>query len=523
MQRHVPSGPVTGTQPLYISTIVLNWNRATLLQQTLRSYADTVSGPAEIFVVDNGSVDESRQVIDEARSYLPRLVAVLLDENVGGEAVNRCLDKASGELVHVSENDLVYLPGWTDHVREAFSIFPDLGQLSLFGASSLDDHPRWGTRPSRLRFAQGKILYQARENVTTSCVIRASLISHHDIRIHNIAPPEPGGFKFPDDGRLSRDVKEAGFWCAWSDRYYARNIGHELAEFDRDPDYYEQNYASKPWIGVEEWRHRVSEARNRPQVRRRSVVFPDAAEIQPERTTSPVGNKPPQLWSMFDGYSAEVEVLDFLYTLVRLTKPQRILETGTWLGRSAIAIASALRDNGIGHLFTIELNGEAAAAAARNIDGEGLTTFVTLHVANSLVIELSETYELALFDSDIPLRREEFIRFYGRLEPGAIALFHDTADHFVGSAEGVIDLMTMGMLEGIFLPTPRGIFIGRVVKPCRPQQGRVLRWLPYGFPALRWIQRKYLGWLVARWGKLSSPGSRELVRGFPRDAPTNGV
>ena len=215
----------------------------------------------------------------------------------------------------------------------------------------------------------------------------------------------------------------------------------------------------------------MAEARHRPQVRRRSVVFPDAREIQPERTTIPVGNKPPQLWSMFDGYTAEIEVLDFLYTLVRLTKPQRVLETGTWLGRSAIAIASALRDNGIGHLVTIELNGEAAEVAARNIDGEGLTTFVTLHVANSLVIELSDTYELALFDSDIPLRRAEFSRFYDRLEPGAIVLFHDTADHHIGSAAGVIGLMTMGMLEGIFLPTPRGIFLGRVVKPRRPRQG----------------------------------------------------
>jgi predicted O-methyltransferase YrrM/glycosyltransferase involved in cell wall biosynthesis len=464
---------VTDPHPALISTIVLNWNRAVLLQQTLRSYADTVNGPAEIVVVDNGSVDESRHVIEEALSYLPRLTSVLLDENIGGEAVNQCLDKVSGEFIHISENDLVYLPGWSEHVRDAFCFFPNLGQLSLFGASRPDDHPRWLPHPSCLRFAHGKILYEALTNVTTSCVIRASLINHHGIRIHNIAPPEPGDFKFPDDGRLSHDIKEAEFWCAWSDRYYVRNIGHELAEFDRDPDYYERNYASKPWIGLEEWRRRVAEAHMRPQLRRRSVVFPEA-ELQPERTMIPVGNKPPQLWSMFDGYTAEIEVLDFLYTLVRLTKPERVLETGTWFGRSAIAIASALRDNGIGHLVTIELNGEAAEVAARNIDNQGLTTLVTLHVANSLTVELSETYEFALFDSAIPLRGAEFSRFYDRLEPGAIVLFHDTADHHIGSADRVIDLRTMGMLEGIFLPTPRGIFVGRVVKPSRPQQGGTL-------------------------------------------------
>ena len=162
---------MTDPHPALISTIVLNWNRAVLLRQTLRSYADTVNGPAEIVVVDNGSVDESRHVIEEARSYLPRLMAVLLDQNIGGEAVNQCLDKVSGELIHISENDLVYLPGWTDHVREAFCFFPNLGQLSLFGATRLDNHPQWRTVPSRLRFAQRKILYEALGNVGTSSVL----------------------------------------------------------------------------------------------------------------------------------------------------------------------------------------------------------------------------------------------------------------------------------------------------------------------------------------------------------------
>src|SRR5262249_23438915 len=130
-----------------------------------------------------------------------------------------------------------------------------------------------------------------------------------------------------------------------------------------------------------------------------------------------------------------------------------------------------LHDNGIGHLVTIEVNAEAAEVAARNIDNQGLATFVTLEVANSLSVELSETYELALFDSDIPIRGTEFTRFYDFLEPGAIVLFHDTAGPHTGSADRVVDLMTMGMLEGIFLPTPRGIFLGRVVKPDRRQQG----------------------------------------------------
>jgi hypothetical protein len=96
-------------------------------------------------------------------------------------------------------------------------------------------------------------------------------------------------------------------------------------------------------------------------------------------------------------------------------------------------------------------------------------SFVMLHVANSLVIDLSEICESALFDSDIPDTHGR-IHSTHRLEPGAVAVFHDTADQHVGSADAVFDLMNTRMLEGIFLPTPRGLFVGRVVKPHRPSQ-----------------------------------------------------
>lgn len=38
-----------------ISTIVLNWNRQALLEQTLRSYAATVVEPFEVIVIDNAA------------------------------------------------------------------------------------------------------------------------------------------------------------------------------------------------------------------------------------------------------------------------------------------------------------------------------------------------------------------------------------------------------------------------------------------------------------------------------------
>jgi glycosyltransferase involved in cell wall biosynthesis len=474
---------------MMVSTIILNWNRAVLLQHMLRSYADTVSGPAEIIIVDNGSSDDSRLVIDSARSFLPKIQSIFLDENIGGAAINICFDKLTGDLIHIAENDQVFLPGWTDHAREAFNCFSDLGQLSFLSPVATDEQ-EWDVQPCHLRFSRGKVLYEAHGNLTTSSVIPSTLIRDHKIRIRN--HPKSKSYKFPDDVQLSQDIKAAGYCCAWSDRYYVRNIGHEIAEFERDRSYYEQNYASKPWVGAEGYERCVAEARGRPRVRRHSLVFPQSRGIiQPEKTTAKPRGKSSQLWSMFDGYTAEVEVLDFLYAFVRMTKPDRVIETGTWFGRSAIAIASALRDNGFGHLWTIEQSDEVAEIALRNVEQENLGAFITLEVANSLEIEIGhDTYDFALFDSNVASKAAEFNKFYRELEPGAIVVFHDTEAEFheAGGADNVIDLMTRGMLEGIFLDTPRGIFVGKAVKSARPVQSGVLRRLPYGFDADAYLQ-----------------------------------
>ena len=42
----------------------------------------------------------------------------------------------------------------------------------------------------------------------------------------------------------------------------------------------------------------------------------------------------PQRWSMYDSMTAEVEVLEFLRTLVTTTKPNLVVETGTFMGVS---------------------------------------------------------------------------------------------------------------------------------------------------------------------------------------------
>lgn len=443
---------------MLISTILLSWNRSVLLEQTLRSYAETVTGPFELFVIDNGSSDDSIAVIREARKYLD-FEMLFLDENVGGDAYNLFLDRVSGELIHLSENDYVYLTGWAEHARDSFRCFPDLGQLSFSDGIRPDNQPG-GVQPADLRFAHGKILYQARSNVVTTSVLRALLFQKHGIRLRNYPWCKPGRMLLPDDAQLSADVKCAGYWCAFSDRKYTRNLGHEIDEFNRDPDYYFENYSMKPGLGVDGWRKRNAELNTRVIPKRHSMVFSDAT-LQPERTIGVVAGKSAQLWSMFDAWTAETEVLDFLYALVRMVKPHSAIETGTWLGRSAIAIGSALRDNGFGQVSSIEINLEAVDIARRNIDAAGLAKLVSVHVGNVLKFEPSCNFDFGFFDSGVP---NEFDRFLPYLEAESIVLFQNVSGTQQSGVDAVTTLTDAGCLHGLSFDTPRGLFVGRVLK-----------------------------------------------------------
>ncbi len=67
-----------------------------------------------------------------------------------------------------------------------------------------------------------------------------------------------------------------------------------------------------------------------------------------------------------------------LYSLVRATRPATVVDFGMSFGVSAIHIAAALRDNGVGRLVTTELNAGKIAAAKRTFADSGLDDLITI-------------------------------------------------------------------------------------------------------------------------------------------------
>jgi predicted O-methyltransferase YrrM len=73
-----------------------------------------------------------------------------------------------------------------------------------------------------------------------------------------------------------------------------------------------------------------------------------------------------------------------LYALVRATRPTTVVEFGMSFGISAIHLASAVRDNGVGRVVTTELNAPKIAAAKQTFAETGLDDLITILEGDAL-------------------------------------------------------------------------------------------------------------------------------------------
>ncbi len=458
-----------------ISTVILNWNRSHLLEQTLQSYIDTVTCPHELWIIDNNSSDNSQEVIERFLRTYPQAKAIRLKENMGGEAFNQVIAQLSGELIYLCENDQIHMPGWCEKALHAFQSYPWLGQFSLH-APVPTDAEAWVTKPVKPRFKNGCLVYQLFTNVTTSCLIRRTLFEK-GLRVRNI-PNENSAIKLPDDGALGGDIKSMNYWIAYSDHYYVRNIGHEAAEIESNPDYYLPNYEAKTMVGTQELGRRVALQKRLGKLHRQSVIFPEEPVLG-ELSSQGVGELAPRFWSMFDSRTPEVECVELIHSLVRLKKPSNVLETGGWRGYTTVAIAKALTANGFGKVVTLEDDAHANPYLAERIAELRLDN-VLLRNEKSDRFNNTEHFDFAVFNSSYEDQEEEFLHAVPFLEEGATVVFagerHDK--HAIDSRPKTYE--RLGMITGQYFPTPRGIYVGTYHRPASPDTRRTIFGLSSG-------------------------------------------
>jgi predicted O-methyltransferase YrrM len=169
----------------------------------------------------------------------------------------------------------------------------------------------------------------------------------------------------------------------------------------------------------------------------------------------------PERWSMYDSMTAEVEVLEFLRTLVTTIKPDVVVETGSFLGVSTMWMAEGLDRNGFGKIISCELDPIVFVKARANVDQSKYARLIDMRNESSLDIRVDERIDLLFSDSDISIRELEIRRFIPQMNPNGIILIHDASSHLRTVRDLALRLQSEGLLSALFLPTPRGLVVAQ--------------------------------------------------------------
>ena len=169
----------------------------------------------------------------------------------------------------------------------------------------------------------------------------------------------------------------------------------------------------------------------------------------------------PERWSMIDSMTAEVEVLEFLATLVTTIKPELVVETGSFLGVSTEWIARGLARNGFGRVVSCEFDPVVYERAKARFETSELRLWMELRNESSLEMKVEGTIDLLFSDSDTPIREAEVRRFLPQMKPTGIILIHDASSHLKVVRDTALRLEAEGLISVVLLPTPRGLVIAQ--------------------------------------------------------------
>ena len=205
-----------------LHTVFITYNRLELTRQAISSYAETVTLPHEIWVVDNASTDGT---VEWLTGYFDNLfVPILLEENrYPGAAVNRGWSCHADDVTHFhrADNDFIFLPGWCEEVERMFED-ENLGQLGL-------------------RTDEEELF--AKTNVGGNCVVRRKLWDY-GLRWDERPWPqlsEEVGRGWTEDSLMSKQVKAMGYYWDRVERPCIQPISVE----SMDDPYYQQTWADR--------------------------------------------------------------------------------------------------------------------------------------------------------------------------------------------------------------------------------------------------------------------------------------
>jgi glycosyltransferase involved in cell wall biosynthesis len=231
LERWFELPPPSGAE--LASIIILCCNTVEMTKLCLDSVLKHTPGAYELIVVDNGSTDETPQLLDafKAQPGPTRVEVIRNDTNRGYPAgVNQGLVAAKGEYLILLNNDVVVTPGWLDGLiawslrdqprvgmvgpHSNYAPPPQLLQAGYQDLSGLDAFAR-----KRRREESGKALQVQR--LTGFCL----LIRRPALEAIGGKLDEDFGIGFFEDDDLCQRVRHAGFALLVAQDVYVHHFG----------------------------------------------------------------------------------------------------------------------------------------------------------------------------------------------------------------------------------------------------------------------------------------------------------
>jgi len=117
-----------------ISIVIPSFNQGLYLEECILSILSQDYNNVEIIIIDGGSTDNSTEIIKKYASHITYWLSE--KDNGQSDAINKGLERCSGEIVTWLGSDDMYLPGALLKVSESFSSLPSETGV-IYGTSEL--------------------------------------------------------------------------------------------------------------------------------------------------------------------------------------------------------------------------------------------------------------------------------------------------------------------------------------------------------------------------------------------------
>lgn len=168
---------------MLVSVVVPTYNREKLIAKTLDSIINQTYKDIEVLVIDDGSKDNTQDVIQRYISLYPQKIKYFLKENGGvSSARNLGIDKSKGEYIcFVDSDDWIYPTKIEKQLKQLLSQEYD---ACYCGYNTLDSDDRVLSR-NRIAFVRDNVLLEYVKNKAVSH-ISALLINNLHLKEKNI-------------------------------------------------------------------------------------------------------------------------------------------------------------------------------------------------------------------------------------------------------------------------------------------------------------------------------------------------